>query len=69
MAGSIIQHGPPRPGFLLTGPKPAIPEYLTMKACSIIDAPSDLGLRHTGVDRLPDALREAGLLEGLPDVR
>jgi arginase len=40
-----------------------------VKACSIIDAPSDLGLRRTGVDGLPDALREAGLLEGLPDVR
>lgn len=40
-----------------------------MKACSIIDAPSDLGLRRTGVDGLPDALRAAGLLEGLPDVR
>ena len=39
------------------------------KACSIIDAPSDLGLRRTGVDRLPDALRAAGLLEGLPDAR
>jgi arginase len=39
------------------------------KACSIIDAPSDLGLRRTGVDGLPDALRAAGLLEGLPDVR
>jgi arginase len=40
-----------------------------VKACSIIDAPSDLGLRRTGVDGLPDALRAAGLLEGLPDVR
>lgn len=40
-----------------------------MNACSIIDAPSDLGLRRTGVDGLPDALRAAGLLEGLPDVR
>ena len=40
-----------------------------MKPCSIIDAPSDLGLRRTGVDGLPDALRSAGLLEGLPDVR
>ncbi len=40
-----------------------------MKPCSIIDAPSDLGLRRTGVDGLPDALRAAGLLEGLPDVR
>ena len=39
------------------------------KACSIIDAPSDLGLRRTGVDGLPDALRAAGLLEGLPDAR
>jgi arginase len=39
------------------------------KACSIIDAPSDLGLRHTGVDGLPQALRAAGILEGLPDAR
>jgi arginase len=38
-------------------------------AYSIIDAPSNLGLRRTGVDGLPDALRAAGLLEGLPDVR
>ncbi|MBI5582728.1 MAG: arginase family protein [Deltaproteobacteria bacterium] len=40
-----------------------------MKTCSVIDAPSDLGLRPTGVDGLPDALRAAGLLEGLRDVR
>lgn len=40
-----------------------------MKPCSVIDAPSDLGLRHTGVDGLPRALREAGILEGIPDVR
>jgi arginase len=40
-----------------------------MKACSVIDAPSDLGLRPTGVRGLPQALREAGLLEGLPDAR
>jgi hypothetical protein len=40
-----------------------------VKTCSIIDAPSDLGLRRTGVEGLPDALRAAGLLEGLPDVR
>lgn len=40
-----------------------------MKGCSIIDAPSDLGLRRTGVDGLPEALRAAGLLEGLPDAR
>ncbi len=40
-----------------------------MKACSIIDAPSDLGLRRTGVAGLPDALCAAGLLEGLPDAR
>jgi arginase len=39
------------------------------KSCSIIDAPSDLGLRRTGVGGLPDALREAGLLEGLPEAR
>lgn len=42
---------------------------MRVKACSVIDAPSDLGLRRTGVDGLPDALRAAGLLEGLPDVR
>ena len=40
-----------------------------MRPCSVIDAPSDLGLRHTGVDGLPDALRAAGLLEGLPHAR
>ncbi len=40
-----------------------------VKTCSVIDAPSDLGLRRTGVDGLPDALRAAGLLEGLRDVR
>jgi arginase len=40
-----------------------------VKGCSIVDAPSDLGLRRTGVDGLPDALRAAGLLEGFPDVR
>jgi arginase len=44
-------------------------EPIAVKACSILDAPSDLGLRRTGVDGLPDALRAAGLLEGLPDVR
>lgn len=42
---------------------------MRVKPCSIIDAPSDLGLRRTGVDGLPDALRAAGLLEGLPDAR
>lgn len=40
-----------------------------MRGCSIIDAPSDLGLRRTGVDGLPEALRSAGLFEGLADVR
>lgn len=40
-----------------------------MKQLSVIDAPSGLGLRATGVAGLPDALREAGLLEGLPDAR
>lgn len=39
------------------------------KAPSITDAPSDLGLRRTGVHGLPHALREAGLLEGLGDAR
>lgn len=38
-------------------------------ACSIVDAPSDLGLRGAGVNRLPGALRRAGLLHGIPDVR
>lgn len=42
---------------------------MRVKACSIIDAPSDLGLRRTGVDGLPEALRAAGLMEGLPDAR
>ncbi|RJQ51633.1 MAG: arginase family protein [Actinobacteria bacterium] len=42
---------------------------MNRKALSIIDAPSDLGLRRTGVSGLPDALRAAGLLEGLEDVR
>lgn len=40
-----------------------------MKRCSVIDAPSDLGLRRTGVAKLPEALRAAGLLEALPDAR
>ena len=31
----------------------------------IIDAPSNLGLRLTGVESLPDALKEAGLIRGL----
>lgn len=39
------------------------------RGCSIIEAPSDLGLRPTGVDGLPGALLGAGLLEGLHDVR
>lgn len=39
------------------------------RECSLIDAPSDLGLRRTGVDGLPEALRAAGLLEGLPEFR
>ncbi|MGE0080980.1 MAG: arginase family protein [Thiohalomonadaceae bacterium] len=36
------------------------------RTCSVIDAPSDLGLRPTGVAGLPEALRAAGILEGLP---
>jgi arginase len=35
---------------------------------AVLDAPSDLGLKQTGVDGLPYALRSAGLLEGVPDV-
>lgn len=36
-----------------------------MKPIALIDAPSDLGLRRTGVQGLPDALRDAGLLKGI----
>lgn len=36
-----------------------------MNPITVIDAPSDLGLRRTGVQGLPDALREAGLIDGL----
>jgi arginase len=32
---------------------------------ALIDLPSDLGLRPTGVEQLPDALRRAGLARGL----
>lgn len=42
---------------------------MRVKSTSLIDAPSDLGLRRTGVRGLPKALRAAGLLEGLPDVQ
>ncbi len=31
----------------------------------IVDAPSNLGLRPTGVENLPDALKHAGLIDGL----
>ncbi|MQA92097.1 MAG: arginase family protein [Gemmatimonas sp.] len=41
----------------------------TVRSYSFLDAPSDLGLKPTGVKGLPQALREAGLLEGLSDVR
>jgi arginase len=36
-----------------------------MPAFAVIDAPSVLGLRPTGVEHLPAALKAAGLLEGL----
>lgn len=36
-----------------------MPEFIT------IDAPSVLGLKPTGVERMPDALKDAGLMEGL----
>ncbi|HEX9318519.1 MAG TPA: arginase family protein [Nitrososphaeraceae archaeon] len=36
-----------------------------MPKFTIIDAPSILGLRPTGVERLPEALKAAGLIEGL----
>src|SRR5918992_1146071 len=36
-----------------------------MKPIAVIDAPSDLGLRRTGVQGLPDALRDAGLMKAL----
>lgn len=37
----------------------------TMPAFSVIDAPSILGLSPTGVEKLPDALKRAGLIQGL----
>jgi hypothetical protein len=36
-----------------------------MKNIAVIDAPSILGLRPSGVERLPEALRGAGLVEKL----
>lgn len=39
-----------------------------MRRYSAIDIPSDLGLRPTGVRRLPAVLRSLGLLDGLPTV-
>ncbi len=42
---------------------------MMLRPCTIIDAPSGLGLRQSGVEGLPEALRAAGLLEGLPEVR
>ncbi len=42
---------------------------MPVRGISVIDAPSDLGLRRTGVRKLPDALRAAGLLAGIADVR
>ena len=36
-----------------------------MRLIDLIDAPSDLGLRRTGVQGLPDALRDAGLATAL----
>lgn len=36
-----------------------------MRRFAILDLPSNLGLRPSGVERLPDALREAGVLERL----
>jgi arginase len=32
---------------------------------SVIDAPSILGLKPTGVETLPEALKQAGLIQGL----
>ncbi|MEU0243243.1 arginase family protein [Streptomyces sp. NPDC006235] len=40
-----------------------------MRNLAIIEAPSVLGLRPTGVEQLPDALLDAGLAEGLGAVR
>jgi arginase len=45
------------------------PGGMQVRNCSIIDAPSDLGLRPTGVNGLPDALRAAGLLDGIPGIQ
>ncbi|MEU1852605.1 arginase family protein [Streptomyces sp. NPDC019990] len=40
-----------------------------MRSKAIIEAPSVLGLRPTGVEQLPEALLDAGLAEGLRAVR
>lgn len=39
--------------------------YLVMSRFAILDAPSILGLKPTGVEKLPEALKAAGLLEKL----
>ncbi len=40
-----------------------------VRPCSVLDAPSGLGLGRVGVGELPAALRAAGLLEGIGDAR
>ncbi len=40
--------------------------YLSGVQIAVIRAPSGLGLRRSGVERLPEALEAAGLLDGLP---
>jgi arginase len=38
---------------------------MNMRKITVIDAPSILGLHPTGVERLPEALKAAGIVEGL----
>ena len=41
------------------------PLFFEMLRFAVLDLPSNLGLRPSGVERLPEALRRAGLLERL----
>jgi arginase len=45
--------------------KVGMANQMSQKSIAILDAPSILGLRPTGVENLPEALKAAGLLESL----
>jgi arginase len=40
-------------------------DEMSQKSIAILDAPSILGFRPTGVEALPEALKAAGLLDAL----